>query len=139
MAKNQTIKKEKNNQEMRLDKWLKSVRIFKKREEAADACDLGRVKVNAQAAKPGRMIKVKDEISVKSGKSYRELTVLQIPIRGLSATDAKEYYSEVVPEITEETKLFLEMQKDAEKAAKRKFKGRPTKKERRDWSKFHGF
>ena len=37
MAKNQTIKKEKNNQEMRLDKWLKSVRIFKKREEAADA------------------------------------------------------------------------------------------------------
>ncbi|MCA9733563.1 MAG: RNA-binding S4 domain-containing protein [Deferribacteres bacterium] len=139
MAKNQTIKKEKNNQEMRLDKWLKSVRIFKKREEAADACDLGRVKVNAQAAKPGRMIKVKDEISVKSGKSYRELTVLQIPIRGLSATDAKEYYSEVIPEITEETKLFLEMQKDAEKAAKRKFKGRPTKKERRDWSKFHGF
>ncbi|KAA3662774.1 MAG: RNA-binding S4 domain-containing protein [Calditrichaeota bacterium] len=138
MAKNQAIKKEKNFEEMRIDKWLKSVRIFKKREDAADACNLGRVRVNGQIAKAGRNIKISDVIIVKTGKIYRELAVLKIPIRGLSASDAKTYYDEVVPEISEDTKMLMKMQNEAEKATKRKFKGRPTKKERRDWSKFHG-
>ena len=138
MAKNPAIKKEKKTDEMRLDKWLKSVRIFKKREEAAKACNLGRVKVNDQPAKAGRVITIGDQITVKRSKEYRQVEVLKIPLRGLSAKDAKEYYSEDVAEISEETRQLIDLQKEAENKNKRKFKGRPTKKERRDWGKFHG-
>lgn len=138
MAKNPAIKKEKKTDEMRIDKWLKSVRIFKKREDAANACNLGRVKVNEQTVKAGRLIVAGDKINVKQSKDYRKLTVLQIPVRGLSAKDAKDFYHEEVPEISEESKQLMQMQQEAEKGTKRKFKGRPTKKERRDWGKFHG-
>lgn len=125
--------------EMRLDKWLKMVRIYKKREEASEACNLGRVKVNDVAAKAGRLIKVGDKVLVKQGKMYHDLTINALPIRGLSAKDAKDFYDEKVEELSEDAKLLIELDKEAEKQSKRKYKGRPTKKERRDWSKFNGF
>ncbi|HHL73657.1 MAG TPA: RNA-binding S4 domain-containing protein [Bacteroidetes bacterium] len=124
--------------EMRIDKWLKTVRIFKKREEAATACELGRVKLNGQVAKASRPVKAGDKITVKVNKTYRELEVLQIPVRGLSARDAKLAYDEKTPELSEEAKLLLKMQQEAERKNKRKFKGRPTKKERRDLGKLRG-
>ena len=125
--------------QMRLDKWLKMVRIFKKRDEAAEACDSGRVKLNGQIAKASRMVKVGDEIVVKKGKRYIELEVLQIPKRGLSAKDAKLAYRDHSPKLSEETLELMRLQKEAEKKMRRKYKGRPTKKERRDWEKFRGW
>lgn len=126
------------SKEMRIDKWLKTVRIFKKREEAANACALGRVKLNGQVAKASRTVKVGDRIVVKIGTHYRELEVLDIPTRGLSAKDAKLAYKDKSPQIPEETLELMRMQKRLERKNPRKFKGRPTKKERRDWMKFHG-
>ena len=126
-------------EEMRIDKWLKMVRIFKKREEAADACDSGRVKLNGQVAKASRTVKVGDEIVVKKGKRYIELEVLQIPKRGLSAKDAKLAYRDHSPKLSEETLELMRLQREAEKKMRRKYKGRPTKKERRDWEKFRGW
>ncbi len=123
---------------MRIDKWLKTVRIFKKREEAATACELGRVKLNGQVAKASRTVKVGDRITVKVNKTYRTIEVLQVPTRGLSAKDAKLAYHEDTPELSEEARLLLKLQEEAERKNKRKFKGRPTKKERRDWNKFRG-
>ncbi len=138
MAKNPTIKKEKKTEGMRIDKWLKSVRLFKKRQEAADACYLGRVKMNDQPVKASRVITIGDHITVKTSKEYRQISVLKIPLRGLSTKDVQDYYHEEVPEISEETQQLIALQKEAEKKNKRKFKGRLTKKERRDWGKFHG-
>ena len=135
---NEKVQLEKGS-EMRIDKWLKMVRIFKKREEAADACNLGRVKLNDQIIKASRVVTIGDEITIKKGKEYRTLTIQKIPLRGLKAKDAVEYYHEDIPEISEETQQLLELQQEAEKVNKRRYKGRPTKKERRDWSKFHGF
>ncbi len=124
---------------MRIDKWLKMVRIFKKRTEAAEACELGRVKLNGQVAKASRTVKVGDQIVVKKGKRYLELEVLQIPKRGLSAKDARLAYKDNTPELPEETLELMRLQREAEKKFRRKFKGRPTKKERRDWEKFRGW
>ncbi len=126
-------------QEMRLDKWLKMVRIFKKRTEAAEACDLGRVKLNGQPAKAGRTVRVGDKIVVRKGKRYLEIEVLQIPKRALSAKDAKLAYKDNSPQLPEETLELIRLQREAEKKFPRKFKGRPTKKERRDWERFRGW
>ncbi|MCA9741468.1 MAG: RNA-binding S4 domain-containing protein [Deferribacteres bacterium] len=121
--------------EMRIDKWLKMARIFKKRNEAADACGLGRVKLNGQVAKASREVKVGDQIVVKIGSRYRELEILEIPTRGLSGKDAKLAYKDNTPEIPDETVELIKLQRRFERQNPRKYKGRPTKKERRDWQK----
>ncbi len=54
---------------MRIDKWLKMARIFKSREEAGRACDLGRVKLNGLEAKPSKVVKAGDEIVVRVARS----------------------------------------------------------------------
>lgn len=124
---------------MRIDKWLKVVRIFKQRTEAAKACELGRVKLNGQTAKASRVVKIGDTVVVKKGKRFLELEVLEIPKRGLSAKDAKLAYRDNSPEIPDETLELMKLQKEAERQARRKYKGRPTKKERRDWDKLRGW
>ncbi|MBP6454739.1 MAG: RNA-binding S4 domain-containing protein, partial [Bacteroidales bacterium] len=51
----------------RLDKFLWSIRVFKTRSEAADACKSGRVKVNGTEAKSSREIKSGDGVTVRKG------------------------------------------------------------------------
>ena len=125
--------------EMRLDKWLRAVRIFKKRTEAATACELRRVKVNGAFAKASRAIKVGDMLEVKVDRQYRQLKILQLPLRGLSASDAKLQYDESTPTLSKDILEIMAQQQEAEKKSRRKYKGRPTKKERRDWSKYSQF
>ena len=42
--------------EARIDKWLWSVRIFKTRTIAAEACKKGRITINGVNAKPSKMV-----------------------------------------------------------------------------------
>ena len=51
--------------EIRLDKYLWAVRVFKTRSDAADAIRNNRVLVNDAYAKPSREVKVGDMISVR--------------------------------------------------------------------------
>ncbi len=58
---------------MRLDKYLKTARILKRRTTAKELCDLQRVYVNGRISKPSTEVKVGDIIQVIFG--YRELSV----------------------------------------------------------------
>jgi ribosome-associated heat shock protein Hsp15 len=51
--------------EVRIDKWLWAVRIFKTRTIAAEAIKKGRVIVGGVAVKPSRMIRVGDVVQVR--------------------------------------------------------------------------
>ena len=51
--------------DIRLDKYLWAVRIFKTRSDAADAIRNNRVLVNDAYCKPSREVKIGDRISVK--------------------------------------------------------------------------
>ena len=64
---------------MRLDKYLKTARILKRRTVSKELADQQRVYVNGRVAKPSTEVKPGDEIRVLFG--YRELTVrvLQTP------------------------------------------------------------
>ena len=58
---------------MRLDKYLKTARILKRRKVSKERADNQRVFVNGEVAKPSTEVKVGDIIKVAFG--YRELTV----------------------------------------------------------------
>lgn len=58
---------------MRLDKYLKTARILKRRTVSKELADNERVYVNGKIAKPSTDVKVGDIIKVIFG--YRELTV----------------------------------------------------------------
>lgn len=58
---------------MRLDKYLKTARILKRRTVSKELADNDRVYVNGKVAKPSTDVKIGDLIKVVFG--YRELTV----------------------------------------------------------------
>ena len=124
---------------MRLDMWMKIARIVKTRSAAVKLCDGGKVKVAGRTAKPAKMIAVGDEISVFHHKRRRQITVLGIAKRSISAKLAAELYEEAPP--TSEEVAQQEQEHLARLAARQyqpKFPGRPTKRDRRDIDKFRG-
>lgn len=63
---------------MRIDKYLKSSRIIKRRTVAKEACEQGRVLINKEKAKPGDEVKVGDIIQVKFGTGSMKVEVLKV-------------------------------------------------------------
>jgi ribosome-associated heat shock protein Hsp15 len=53
-------------EKLRLDKYLWSIRIFKTRTQASEACDKGRVKLNGTSVKPSKNINIGDEYEIKA-------------------------------------------------------------------------
>lgn len=64
---------------MRLDKYLKTARILKRRTVSKELADQQRVFVNNKVAKPSTDVKVNDIIKVEFG--HRELTVRVLMIQ----------------------------------------------------------
>ena len=54
------------SQSVRIDKWLWAARFFKTRVLATAACDVGHVTSNGQTAKPSRVLKLGDRLSIKN-------------------------------------------------------------------------
>lgn len=119
--------------EARIDKWLWAARIFKTRTIAAEACKKGRVSINGVQAKPARMIKPGDVISVKKSPITYSFKVLQAIEKRVGA--------KLVPEIMEnvtspEQYELLEMSKISGFIDRARGTGRPTKKDRRSLDDF---
>jgi ribosomal 50S subunit-recycling heat shock protein len=76
---------------LRLDLFLKTARIVKRRSLAKELCDEGVVKVNGSAAKPSREVKVGDVIEVDTITKYVKFQVLEVPKnKNLSKKKARE-------------------------------------------------
>ena len=54
----------------RIDKFLWSIRVFKTRTDATDACKGGKVKVGGVNVKPSREVKPGDVIQVHKGNVF---------------------------------------------------------------------
>lgn len=63
---------------MRLDKFLKTSRLIKRRTVAGEACDGGRVTVNGVTAKPARAVKEGDRIEIRFGEKTLKVEVLSV-------------------------------------------------------------
>lgn len=121
--------------EARIDKWLWAARIYKTRSVAADACKNGRVTVGGANAKPSRMIKVGDTVSVRKSPVTYSFKVLQAIEQRVGAKLLPQVYENVTP--AEQYEL-LEMTRISGFVDRARGTGRPTKKERRSLDAFIG-
>lgn len=119
--------------EVRIDKWMWAVRIFKSRTIAVEACKKNRVMINNVNVKASRMIKVGDVIQVRKPPITYSFKVIQLSERRMGAKLVPEYMENVTTpdqfEILELSKIngFIDRQKGT---------GRPTKKDRRSMDEF---
>ena len=117
-------------QQVRIDKFLWSIRVYKTRTEAADACRSGKVSVNNGAeAKASRDIKAGDTVSVRKGSVHFQYRVI-VPI-------GNRVGAKLVPEFAEDITPQEELDKlnapfETVYIKRDRGTGRPTKKERRD-------
>ncbi len=119
--------------EVRIDKWLWAVRLYKTRSIAAEACKKGHVSMNGVNLKPARTIKVGDVVQVRKSPITLSLKVLQAIENRVSAKLVPEMLQDVTP--SEQYEL-LEMSKMSGFVDRAKGTGRPTKKERRSLDSF---
>ncbi|HIY08244.1 MAG TPA: RNA-binding S4 domain-containing protein [Firmicutes bacterium] len=63
---------------MRLDKYLKTTRLIKRRTVANEACDAGRILVNGKAARASYEVKVGDVLEINLGTRPLKVQVLKI-------------------------------------------------------------
>ena len=119
--------------EVRIDKWLWAVRIFKTRTIATDACKKGRVMLGDVPAKPARMIKVGDIVKVRKPPVTYSFRVLALTENRLGAKLVPDYMENITPKIELD---LLEVVKISGFIDRRKGLGRPTKREGRELSRF---
>jgi ribosome-associated heat shock protein Hsp15 len=124
------------SESVRLDKWLWAARFFKTRSLATDAVDAGKVKVNGDKVKPARTVRIGDKLDIDNGSDRWEIDVMNLSDVRQAAPIARNLYEETDESVerranvAENRKMFREPSAD--------FKGRPTKRDRRQMGKFGG-
>jgi ribosome-associated heat shock protein Hsp15 len=117
-------------EKLRIDKYLWAIRLFKTRSQAGDACDKGKVKLNATNVKASRIVAIGDEYEVKNETRKWVIKVTGLLHSRVQYAEAIKFYLDITPaeeldRITFEAASF--------QTGKRQSKiGRPTKRERRD-------
>lgn len=121
--------------EVRIDKWLWAVRIFKTRTVASEACKKGRVMIGNVAVKPSRNIRVGEVIEVRKPPVIFSFKVLELADKRMGAAKVPQFMENVTPPDQYE---LLELNKIGGFVDRQRGTGRPTKKERRDLEQFTG-
>lgn len=123
-----------NSEEIRLDKWLWAARFFKTRGVAAEAVGGGKVEINGARAKPSRLVRPGDRLSIRRGPY--EWTVI---IKNLAKLRGPASQAHALYEETEESLRRREAAVEQMKLERpRQFDspGRPSKKDRRAMERF---
>lgn len=115
-------------EEVRIDKYLWSIRVYKTRSDATDACKGGKIRLNGADVKPSKSVRPGDVISARKGAVTYTYRVLELVEKRQGAKLVPRYAENITPQ-EELDKLkspvetfFLKRDRGS---------GRPTKKERR--------
>jgi ribosome-associated heat shock protein Hsp15 len=119
--------------EVRIDKWLWSVRIYKTRSQATEACRKGHVSIGNLPVKPSRAVHINEIIKVRKSPIVRTFKVLGLAEKRMSAKLTEDFIEDITP--PEELEL-QEMQKNMRWITREPGTGRPTKKDRRELDDF---
>lgn len=119
--------------EVRIDKWLWAVRLYKTRSLAAEACKKGKVSCNGQTVKPSHVVKVGEVYNIRRAPITFSYRVLALAHNRMAAKLVPDFMLDVT---TPDQLQLLELNRLAHAAGRARGTGRPTKKERRDLDMF---
>lgn len=123
-----------SDEPIRVDKWLWAARFFKTRALAAEAVNGGKVEIDGHHAKPSRIVRVGDQLTIRRGPYEWTIIVKQVArLRG-PAPQAQQLYAET-PE-SELKRQATTAQLKLEQAPQFDAPGRPTKRDRREIARF---
>ncbi len=114
---------------VRVDKWLWAARFFKTRALAREAVAGGKVQVDGHRVKPGRALKVGDELRIQRGAEEYTVEVLELATRRGSAAVAQTYYEESPASTERRERLAAQLR--LERQQRGRPERRPDKRERR--------
>lgn len=119
--------------EIRIDKWLWAVRLFKTRTLAAEACKKGKVLIQNVPVKPSHLVKVGDVINIKRNPVLYSYKILKLSENRMNAKLVPDFMIDIT---TPDQLELIELGKIARKLSRKPGSGRPTKKERRKLDNF---
>lgn len=125
---------EKDDDKVRLDKWLWAARFYKTRALAKAAIEGGKVHHRGERCKPGKEPKIGDEYVLRTGFDERTVQVLALSTVRRGAPEAQLLYRE-----TDESIVRREQAAAMRKAGAIGVQtdGRPSKKQRRQMQQFN--
>lgn len=115
--------------DVRVDKWLWAVRIYKTRSVAAEACKKGKVTCNGQTLKPSHVVKVGEIYQVRRSPVTFSYKVLALAHNRMGAKLVPDFMQDVT---TPDQLQLLDLHRLAQATGRARGTGRPTKKERRE-------
>ena len=88
---------------VRVDIWLDVSCLFKTRSEAQKACRTGKIEVNGQPAKPNRLLRAGDRLTI--GRAFGRKQVLDVRAvteQHVAKAEARQLYEDLTPAPTSE-------------------------------------
>lgn len=121
---------------VRVDKYLWSIRIYKSRSMATEACKAGHVRIDNQVLKPAHLLHGSEIITVKKSGFNFQVKVIQLIEKRVGAEIARTCYTDLTPadELLKYESWFAVSRAQLE--FRPRGDGRPTKKERREIDRF---
>lgn len=83
--------------EVRIDKWLWAVRLFKTRTLASEACRGGHVKIGDASVKSSRMVRIGEVITARAGDITRTVKVTGLLERRVGPKLVANYFEDQTP------------------------------------------
>jgi ribosome-associated heat shock protein Hsp15 len=122
---------------VRLDKWLWAARFYKTRGLAVEAIDGGKVQIAGDRVKRARMIRVGESLRIRQGPYEHIIVVKALSERRGPAPEAAKLYEETPASREARERLAFQL-KAAHAALVHEEKGRPTKRDRRQFDRLRG-
>lgn len=118
---------------LRIDKWLWAARFYKTRSLSADAVEGGKVTMLGARLKPAKAVAIGDVLEIRVGKFCYEVEVLGLSNKRGGAPEAQKLYRETDGSKAKREEIAAHLRAQPQPA----FKGRPTKRDRRDIERFN--
>ena len=122
-------------EEVRIDKWLWAVRLYKTRSQAAEACRAGKVKLGGVPVKSSHDVKVGEVYEITIEQLHKVVEVKALLGNRVGAKLVPDFMNDLTP-AEEYERIQMIRQYNFER--RDRGAGRPTKRERREMDEFKG-
>lgn len=133
MAAIESAMSDKEDDKVRLDKWLWAARFYKTRALAKAAIEGGKVHCCGERCKPGKEPRIGDELLIRVGFDERSVVIQALSSVRRGAAEAQALYSETAESIVRREQAAAQRKAGALGV---QTDGRPSKKQRRQIHRF---